>query len=303
MTDISIVTPVFNTKFLLKELWTNLDGQDYRNFEWIVVNDGSEDEETLQTLNEIEESCSFARVYHLENGGAPRARNFGFSKSTGTFVKFLDADDMIAPDHLKVVSDHMDISSENQVLVTPQKIMFDDGQTRNETPLKRIDPAFFKEPFINSLHQFDFHHSGCLYHRKLSEKLSWDESLKAYQDLDYLWQAMLMRPQFEVVQETYFVNRDHNYTERITTKRSPQKWYSRVKALKKIIGQLPWQHNTRLQRAIQFRFNTLILDSFFEDRKSSSVIRKEKTMVMGSSYDFNLTYRFVKELIKKLLNR
>lgn len=299
---LSIVTPVFNSKFLLRALWENLDDQGYEALDWVLVNDGSTDEETLKILKEIEQTCDYAQVFHQENGGAPKARNFGFTKIKGDFVKFLDADDLLAGNHLLAMAQQCDVACPDQLLIAPQRIMHDYGDQKSESDVELLEETYFEESIKNSLYRFSFHHSGCFFHRELAGKNAWDESLKAFQDLDFLWQTMLLNPTFTLVNDTYFVNREHHYTNRITTQKSPQKWLSRIKAVKRLNDSLEAAGNP-MKAAVAYRFNTLFLMAFFEDRQSAQKILSEKKIEMGHKFDTNLFWRIFKEIIKKIVRR
>jgi glycosyltransferase involved in cell wall biosynthesis len=79
-------------------------------FEIIVVNDASEDA-TAEILKNYEDSC---RIFNLENNiGLSAARNFGIRKARGQFITFLDADDYIHAETLRVQRIHL---SENNLL-------------------------------------------------------------------------------------------------------------------------------------------------------------------------------------------
>jgi glycosyltransferase involved in cell wall biosynthesis len=92
---ISVIIPVYNHAKELKKCFESILRQSFRNFEIIVVNDGSTDN-LNQTINEFEpifkeESIEF-KVISQENRGASVARNRGFLDSKGEYLLFLDAD-------------------------------------------------------------------------------------------------------------------------------------------------------------------------------------------------------------------
>ncbi|MGX7112352.1 glycosyltransferase family 2 protein [Gemella cuniculi] len=91
---ISVVVPVYNVENYLHYAMESLLRQTYKDFEVILVDDGSTDgsgklcdEYTLKYENFF--------VYHKENGGLSDARNFGVEKSRGEFITFLDPDDYL----------------------------------------------------------------------------------------------------------------------------------------------------------------------------------------------------------------
>lgn len=110
---VSVIIPVYNKRRFIKETIDSAVKQSYQNFEIIVVNDGSTDD-SLDIVNTFKDSR--VRIFSQPNSGVELARNFGFSKSVGSFVTFHDADDLMSQDRLKKQVDFF-VSNEDLVLV------------------------------------------------------------------------------------------------------------------------------------------------------------------------------------------
>lgn len=95
---ISIITPFYNGGKTLMETANGLFSQTYPYFEWIIVDDGSKDEESLKELSKLEKMDDRIKVYHKENGGPSIARDYGISKCSKDtkYVYFVDCDDIPA---------------------------------------------------------------------------------------------------------------------------------------------------------------------------------------------------------------
>ena len=91
---ISVIIPVYNVEEYLHYAIESLEKQTYKNFEIILVNDGSTDD-SGKLCDEYSEKYSNVRVFHKENGGLSDARNFGVQKAKGEFITFLDPDDYL----------------------------------------------------------------------------------------------------------------------------------------------------------------------------------------------------------------
>ena len=91
---ISVIIPVYNVEDYLHYAIESLEKQTYKNFEIILVNDGSTDN-SGELCDEYSEKYSNVRVFHKENGGLSDARNFGVQKAKGEFITFLDPDDYL----------------------------------------------------------------------------------------------------------------------------------------------------------------------------------------------------------------
>ena len=93
MPKVSVIVPCYNQGAWLEETINSVLAQSYKDFELIVINDGSTDAATIAALKMLEEKK--IQVLHTENKGVSAARNLGILHSTGEFILPLDADDYI----------------------------------------------------------------------------------------------------------------------------------------------------------------------------------------------------------------
>ena len=100
---ISVIIPVYNVEEYLHYAIESLEKQTYKNFEIILVNDGSTDD-SGKLCDEYSEKYSNVRVFHKENGGLSDARNFGVQKAKGEFITFLDPDDYLEAYSLELLA-------------------------------------------------------------------------------------------------------------------------------------------------------------------------------------------------------
>ncbi|MGP6558833.1 glycosyltransferase family 2 protein [Ornithobacterium rhinotracheale] len=100
---ISILTPTYNRANLLARVFESLQSQTDKDFEWIIVDDGSTDN-TKSTVEEFQKKSSFPIEYYLKkNGGKHTALNFGIQKAKGDFIIMLDSDDELPIDAVSIV--------------------------------------------------------------------------------------------------------------------------------------------------------------------------------------------------------
>ena len=99
---ISIIVPVYNTEKYLKECLDSIINQSYKNLEIIVVNDGSSDN-SISIINEYKKNDKRIKLIDITNHGLSYARNIGVKKSHGDFVLFVDSDDVIHIDMIKIL--------------------------------------------------------------------------------------------------------------------------------------------------------------------------------------------------------
>ena len=91
----SIIVPVYKVEQYLRPCIDSILGQTYKDFELILVDDGSPDA-CPQICDEYAEKYENVRCIHQKNGGLSCARNTGLSAASGEYVMFIDSDDYLA---------------------------------------------------------------------------------------------------------------------------------------------------------------------------------------------------------------
>jgi glycosyltransferase involved in cell wall biosynthesis len=99
MPKVSVIIPCYNQGAFLNDAVESVLAQTFRDFEIIIVNDGSTDELTNRLLSDYRKPIT--RVIHTSNQGLAMARNNGISEATGEYILPLDADDKIDPTYLE----------------------------------------------------------------------------------------------------------------------------------------------------------------------------------------------------------
>jgi glycosyltransferase involved in cell wall biosynthesis len=100
MPSVSLVIPVFNKAPYLRECINSLVNQSFADCEFILVNDGSTDGSML-ILEEFQQKNPRIELINQENKGVSAARNAGISVAKGTYLTFVDADDVLDLDFVK----------------------------------------------------------------------------------------------------------------------------------------------------------------------------------------------------------
>lgn len=87
----TVIIPLYNKGKFIYETVSSVLSQSFRNFEIIIVNDGSTDN-SLEVINKFKDPR--IKIFNISNSGVSSARNFGIFKSTNEWIAFLDADDL-----------------------------------------------------------------------------------------------------------------------------------------------------------------------------------------------------------------
>ncbi len=102
MARVSVIVPVYNASRTLKRCVDSILKQDFRDFEVILVDDGSHDD-SVRIAVDYEISDPRVRSLTKENGGVSSARNMGLDAATGEWVAFVDSDDWLPMDAVKLL--------------------------------------------------------------------------------------------------------------------------------------------------------------------------------------------------------
>lgn len=99
---ISVIVPVYNAEDYLEEAILSVFSQTYKDWELILVDDGSTDSSPALCDKAVKQS-SKVKVTHKPNGGLSSARNAGMEIATGEYFLFLDADDILPANTLQLL--------------------------------------------------------------------------------------------------------------------------------------------------------------------------------------------------------
>ena len=105
MPYLSLIIPVYNRPQEIKELLESLAHQTAKDFEVIIVEDGSQI--SSQEIVESYRQRLTLFYYFIPNGGPGKARNYGAAKASGKYLIVLDSDCIIPPNYIKNVSDEI----------------------------------------------------------------------------------------------------------------------------------------------------------------------------------------------------
>ncbi len=116
-TFFSVIVPVYNVCEYLDACIESVIGQTYKDFELILIDDGSNDGSEL-ICDKYSNEYDNVVVAHKANGGQSSARNRGVEISRGQYFIFVDSDDYIAPNTLEMFCDKITIHGELDVILS-----------------------------------------------------------------------------------------------------------------------------------------------------------------------------------------
>lgn len=129
--DISIIVPIYNAEKHLSRCIDSILTQTYRNFELILVDDGSLDGSGV-ICDDYAKQDSRIKVIHQKNAGVSAARNAGIALSCGCYIGFVDADDCVVPEMYKRLMT-VAMSNNADVVMCDAVTVYSDGMTEADT--------------------------------------------------------------------------------------------------------------------------------------------------------------------------
>ncbi len=194
---VSIVIPAYNASNFLAEAIDSALAQTYRNFEIIVVNDGSKDNGATRKV--AESYGDKIKYFEKENGGSSSALNCGIRNMTGEWFSWLSHDDLYYPEKLEMQVERLNqlaaenIDIERCVFFSGSDIIDESGRyirKSSDEDMKRtseyVNNIVGNEFLIAEPTEFCFHGCSCLVNKKVFEEIgTFDESLRLLNDMDF----------------------------------------------------------------------------------------------------------------------
>lgn len=126
MTLFSIIVPIYNVEGYMRKCIDSILEQSYKNFELILINDGSSDS-SGEICDEYTMKDKRVRVIHQKNGGASSARNNGLKNATGKYIYFIDSDDYLAHNEVFEKAHNIILKNKNVDIIKLKQKAFKDG--------------------------------------------------------------------------------------------------------------------------------------------------------------------------------
>lgn len=152
---VSVLIPLYNSEKYLSETIDSLLAQTYKNTEIIIIDDGSTDYSPA-IAREYEKSYKQIKVYNQKNSGAQVARNKAFEMSSGEYIQYFDADDIIHPDKISLqIAALRNYNFKFDIVATGRRGFFlkstENAKFENQVIYKSYDDnfLFFKEAWLN----------------------------------------------------------------------------------------------------------------------------------------------------------
>ena len=210
---VSVILPTYNRAYIIKNSIRSILDQTYKNYELILVDDGSADH-SYDICQKYSESYNNIFAYSQENGGPNAARLTGVENSTGEYILFVDGDDWIESNMLEeLVKKQQESGAE---IVTSGA--YRGSETENSKLLDSIEEGIYKEEKLNEIYSrllinHQFNEPGVLYFlwaKLFKRKLLIDAlkivplEIRVAEDLAVLFACVVKTKSIMIVHDAYY---------------------------------------------------------------------------------------------------
>ena len=189
MSMISVIVPVYKTEKFLSDCIKSILNQTYHDLEVILVNDGSPDS-SGQICEEYAKKDSRIKVIHQENAGVASARNTGLNLAAGEYITFVDSDDYISEDFVKILFEAMSENNADIAIANMKRTSRRDD--KNTVTDWKVSNYKSEDALVCMLYGTPFGTSACgkLFKRKLFEGIEFPYG-KFSEDLFTIYKTIL----------------------------------------------------------------------------------------------------------------
>lgn len=203
MNLVSVIVPTYNRSEFLVESINSIFEQTHRPIEVLIIDDGSIDDTEFQIikLKDKFEKEDFKIIYkYQKNKGSNFARNVGLKLASGEWVQFLDSDDLLEKNKLKMQIKALIKKNSDMAICDNKKIQKDmislfknDGNL-----LWRLSCGY------------SVHISAILFKKELLRNISWNIKLYREQDKEFVYKAILQSKKYVYIEKALSFYRMHN---------------------------------------------------------------------------------------------
>ena len=228
----TIITPIYNGETYLNQMIESVIKQDYKNYELLLINDGSTDN-SLKICEEYKKRDKRITVINKSNSGVSDTRNLGIKKAKGKYICFLDSDDYIESDYLSKFNKMINGNINNLYCCGINKVSDDIREAKQDI----FEPIFLKEK-----HNIVFSkYGGYIWNKVFIKELLVKNNIYFKKDI-YMCEDTVFTIEYLNYIDEIVLNSEKLYNYRIlnasaSKKMDNKKWFSIFKALECLINQ------------------------------------------------------------------
>lgn len=288
--EISIIVPAYNAEKTINDTIVSILNQSYKNFELIVINDGSKDK-TLDVCNKFQDQRII--IISQNNCGPAKTRNVGIEKAKGKYICFVDSDDIIDSRYLELLYNSI---TKNNTDLSICGIIQNNGNNNSYLVFdkeEKYENIFLSKDFMH-LFEKGLLNSSCnkLYKTEIIKKFKIKFSnLKLGEDTNFNIDYFKCISNLSTIKEALYIYIQEN--SHLTKRVNEDMFVNSIMLHKKMIEIIPYQNHTYVNRFLYHQYLSLIIKYLLKISKKS--IEKNNTLKILDKYICN-------EYVKKSLN-
>ncbi len=289
MIEVSIISTVYNSEKFLPLCINSILNQTFKNFELILVNDGSTDN-SYSICEYFAKKDSRIKIINKNNTGVSDSRNIGIKNSVGKFIMFIDSDDEIESNMLEDMVFYINKSSSDVCLSGFKKVnktgeIINENVTLNSYNINTymLDSKSFKElldkNYISSV-------TFKIFKKSLISKYKFDNSMFFGEDLKFMFELLSENINIYVLNKCYYL---YNYSPlSLTNSFKINKPLCFIKVYNLIFN------------FVKYRFEDEDLNKFLNNRIAMDYILSIEQLEFSNNYSLSYKYNYIKNLNKDI---
>lgn len=275
---ISIILPVYNGEQLIERCIESILKQTYKNFELIIVNDGSTDK-TLEKIQKYEDER--IRIINQSQQGTGQARNAGLKEVLGDYVCFIDSDDTVDENFLKIMYELIKPNNA-QIVACSYK--------ENKNVVHNLNKEQGLQYLISLPEKIPMSVWGKLFTKKSIENIQFDK-VNHFEDIKFITEVFIKSDKI-----VYIEKKLYNYIQRENSRSKYFKGDDRMKACLENVKLVESVCPTLTDSYITYSLfnsiaiaNRMILNNFYNDELLKNVkvtVKDNIKSVKKSQYNF-----------------
>lgn len=203
MKKISVIIPVYNCEKTIEKTLNSILQQEYKNYEVIIVNDGSKDKSVTIISNYMKKHIMNIKLINIDNGGVSNARNVAINNATGDIIVFLDGDDYILKGYFQNIIENI---RDYDIIVYGYISSYHDIEKIKRLHLKNMNRNNTKVKFYESLDKRKLANllTNKVYNSKIAKEISFNTKLDIGEDLDFFIQALIKSNKYKYIDKVYY---------------------------------------------------------------------------------------------------
>lgn len=290
----SIIIPFYNAEKYLSECIESILNQTYKNFELILVNDGSTDS-SAKICEKFQSISSNIFLYNQENKGVSSARNFGIKNATGDMIVFIDSDDVCNEKMLDIINKKV---SKNAILVFGygkwyKNCIINVVNVDNKVKLNRKNLNFMYDFFS------DNYYGGFLWNKVFEKKIIDKFNIRFCENLNFCEDMVFVSDYLDHIEKIKYIDKNlYLYRQRkssvsnnLLTKKNSNIVFAYDLLYKK--------YNNNLNLAYFFGYRYLICYYKFKkfiskNKVNNEILKLEKSILSKKSFSEKIKFLIIK---------